>query len=84
MPFDAEGSFFMPTIDPSASMALCTCVVAVLLFGLLTCAGVALAKQLLTRWLQSYRFFLCHHKASAGCLARLLKMDTERFLKTKL
>lgn len=67
----------MPTIDPSASMALCTCVVAVLLFGLLTCAGVALAKQLLARWLQSYRFFLCHHKASAGCLARLLKMELQ-------
>ena len=80
----SEGSFFMPSIDPSASMALCTCVVAVLLLGLLTCAGAALTKLLLARWLHSSRFFLCHHKASAGCLSRLLKMDAERSLKTKL
>eukprot|EP00435_Cladocopium_sp_Y103_P026252 s1980_g6.t1 len=69
------GSFFMPSIDPSASMALCTCVVALLLFGLLMCAAVGVAKQLMGCWLKSYRFFLCHHKASAGCLSRLLKME---------
>ena len=48
--------------------------------AILGAIGFGVLKHLQQKYRKLFRFFLCHQKAAAGCLARLLKMELEQRL----
>ena len=72
------GSFFLELQNEYATMVVCTIVTVFMALGILAIAAEGVGRCLLSSFIKPYRFFLCHHKAGAGSLARWLKMELRR------
>jgi len=71
------GSFFAEDPDPEAMSYICLATIFLVVAAAVAIMAFNLCSRLLVRERRFFEFFVCHHKATCGCFARLLKMLLE-------
>lgn len=74
------GAMFLKDISSESNIwivmacfiVMMTCIVGAIIFGLF--------KSIRQQYQKQFKFFLCHHKAASGCMARLLKIELQQRL----
>ena len=73
------GALAVVESDQHVTMVVCTTTCASCMIMIIVCAAAqSTANHLLSKLRKRFHFFLCHHKASTACWARLLKLELRR------
>ena len=72
------GALAVVESDQHVTMVVCTTCASCMIMIIVCAAAQSTANHLLSKLRKRFHFFLCHHKASTACWARLLKMELRR------
>lgn len=72
------GALAVIDVQEEVTMIVCTATACVMIVAIISAAAQSAAHHVLSKMNKQFHFFLCHHKASTACSARLLKMELKR------
>lgn len=72
------GALAVIDVQEEVTMIVCTATACVMIVAIISAAAQSAAHHVLSKMTKQFHFFLCHHKASTACWARLLKMELRR------
>lgn len=69
------GALAVVDVQEHVTMIVCTACASFMIIAIVSAAAQSAARHILSKLHKQFHFFLCHHKASTACWARLLKME---------
>lgn len=70
-------ALFVQDVDASNDIWVIMACLSLMVLGILGAVGFGIYKAIRQKFRKEFKFFLCHHKAASGSMARLLKIELQ-------